>query len=76
MGTNKPTQAEVSAAADAHNANAIAALEGGTSNAQNDWMLNAMQSAMAKYESTAKLRTAANGEAQTNAAGAGIAVTR
>ena len=76
MGTNKPTQAEVSAAADAHNANAIAALEGGTSNAQNDWMLNAMQSAMAKYESTAKLRTAANGDAQTNAAGAGIAVTR
>ena len=77
MGTAKPTQAEVSAAADAHNANTMATLERSTGDAQNDWMLGAMQSAMAKYEATAKLRSAANSEAQgNNAAGAGIAVTR
>lgn len=76
MGTAKPTKAEVVAAADAHNANTTAALERSATDAQNDWMLGAMQSAMAKYEATAKLRTAANGETQNNAPGAGIAITR
>ena len=43
-------------------------------------MLGAMQSAMAKYEASAKRSAAANGEAPgnnvANAPGAGIAVTR
>jgi hypothetical protein len=77
MANAKPTKAEAVAAADAHNADAIAKLERSTGEAQNDWMLEAMQRAMAKYEASAKLRAAANaqgGEGQTNAGG--ISVTR
>jgi hypothetical protein len=62
MPNTKPTKAEVAAAADSHNANAVAALDRSTTDAQSDWMLDAMQRAMAKYEATAKLRTAANGQ--------------
>ena len=74
MSNTKPTKAEVAAAADVHNANAVAALERSTTDAQSDWMLDAMQRAMVKYEATAKLRTAANGEA--NAQGGGVSITR
>jgi hypothetical protein len=77
MANAKPTKAEAVAAADAHNADAIAKLERSTGEAQNDWMLEAMQRAMAKYEASAKLRAAANaqdGEGPTNAGG--ISVTR
>jgi hypothetical protein len=77
MANAKPTKAEAVAAADAHNADAIAKLERSTGEAQNDWMLEAMQRAMAKYEASAKLRAAANaqdGEGPSNAGG--ISVTR
>jgi hypothetical protein len=78
MTNAKPTKAEAVAAADAHNANTIAALERSTTDAQNDWMLDAMQRAMVKYEATAKLRTAANNQdgAAANANNGGISITR
>jgi hypothetical protein len=82
MSNTKPTKAEVVAAADAHNANAVATLERSTTDAQNDWMLDAMQRAMAKYEASAKLQTAngqagdAQGNNLANAPGAGISITR
>jgi hypothetical protein len=77
MANAKPTKAETDAAADAHNAQAIAALERSPGEAQNDWMLEAMQRAMVKYEASAKLRAAANaqgGDGPTDAGG--ISVTR